>query len=238
MSEASLAEVIAPKGPTFLGGDIQMKLLLVSDVRKLGYLGDVVEVAEGYARNFLLPQGLAKAATDNNIKAIAKAAAARAEERNLERKHLEKVAKAVNGAEAVIAAPANEMGHLFGSVFKNDIAKNLREQGFEVADDVVMLREHIKEVGTYSVKLEFADDLIVPVSLVVVPEGVDVEAFKIQQKEAAKEAARLAAELKALEPVAEAKPEGEAKPEDEAKPEGKSKPKKAKPEGKSKPAAQ
>ena len=202
-----------------------MKLLLVSDVRKLGYLGDVVEVAEGYARNFLLPQGLAKAATDNNIKAIAKAAAARAEERNLERKHLEKVAKAVNGAEAVIAAPANEMGHLFGSVFKHDIAKNLREQGFEVADDVVMLREHIKEVGTYSVKLEFADDLIVQVSLVVVPEGVDVEAFKIQQKEAAKEAARLAAELKALEPVAEAKPESEG----EAKPEGKSKPKKAKP---------
>ena len=213
-----------------------MKVLLVSDVRKLGYLGDVVEVAEGYARNFLLPQGLAKAATDNNIKAIAKAAAARAEERNLERKHLEKVAKAVNGAEAVIAAPANEMGHLFGSVFKNDIAKNLREQGLEVADDVVMLREHIKEVGTYSVKLEFADDLIVQVSLVVVPEGVDVEAFKIQQKEAAKEAARLVAELKALEPVAEAKPEGEAKPEDEAKPEGKAKPKgKAKPEGEAKP---
>jgi large subunit ribosomal protein L9 len=212
-----------------------MKLLLVSDVRKLGYLGDVVEVAEGYARNFLLPQGLAKAATDNNIKAIAKAAAARAEERNLERKQLEKVAKAVTGAEAVIAAPANEMGHLFGSVFKHDIAKNLREQGFEVADDVVMLREHIKEVGTYSVKLEFADDLIVPVSLVVVPEGVDVEAFKVQQKEAAKEAARLAAELKAQEPVAEAKPEGETTPEGEAKPEGKAKSKgKAKPEGEAK----
>lgn len=217
-----------------------MKVLLVSDVKKLGWLGDVVEVANGYARNYLLPQGLAKAATDNNIKSIAKAKAHRAEERNLERKQLEKAAQAVNGAEAVIAATANEVGHLFGSVAKRDIAKNLRDQGFEVADDVVVLHEHIKEVGTYSVKLEFADDLTVSVSVVVVPEGVDAEAFKVAQKEAAKEAAKLAAELKAqeqeAEPKAKAKPEDEVKPEGEAKPEGESKPKgKAKPEGESKP---
>ena len=217
-----------------------MKVLLVSDVRKLGYLGDVLEVADGYARNFLFPQGLAKTATDNNIKSIAKAKAKRAEERNLERKQLEKAAQAVSGAEAVIAATANELGHLFGSVAKRDIAKNLRDQGFEVADDVVMLHEHIKEVGTYSVKLEFADDLTVPVSVVVVPEGVDAEAFKIAQKEAAKEAAKLAAELKAqeqeAEPKAESKPEDEGKPEGEAKPEGESKPEgKSKPKGKSKP---
>jgi large subunit ribosomal protein L9 len=213
-----------------------MKVLLVSDVRKLGYLGDVVDVADGYARNFLFPQGFAKAATDNNIKSIAKAKALRAEERNLERKQLEKAVQAVNGAEAVIAATANELGHLFGSVFRHDIAKNLREQGFEVADEVVMLHEHIKEVGTYSVKLEFADDLTASVSVVVVPEGIDAEAFKAQQKEASKEAARLAAELKAQEPVAEAKPEGEAEPEGESKPEGKAKPEgKSKPEGESKP---
>jgi large subunit ribosomal protein L9 len=224
-----------------------MKVLLVSDVRKLGWLGDVVEVTNGYARNYLLPQGLAKAATDNNIKSIAKAKARRAEERNLERKQLEKAAQAVEGAEAVIAATANELGHLFGSVAKHDIAKNLRDQGFEVADDVVMLHEHIKEVGTYSVKLEFADDLTASVSVVVVPEGVDAEAFKIAQKEAAKEAARLAAELKAqeqqAEPKAEATPEGEVKPEGKAKPkgeaksEGEAKPKgKSKPKGKAKPA--
>ncbi len=111
---------------------------------------------------------------------------------------------------------------------KRDIAKNLRDQGFEVADDVVMLHEHIKEVGTYSVKLEFADDLTASVSVVVVPEGVDAEAFKAAQKEAAKEAAKLAAELKAQEPgsrEAETKPEDETKPEGEAKPEGESKPK-------------
>lgn len=163
-----------------------MKVLLTSDVKKLGYLGDVVEVANGYARNFLLPQGLAKAATDNNIKAIAKSKAQRAEERKLERVQLEKVAQAVNGAEAVVAATANEQGHLFGSIFRHEIAENLRAQGFEVPDDVVALYEHIKQVGTYSIKLEFADDLKVAVSLVVVPEGMDVAAFKAAQIEAAK----------------------------------------------------
>jgi large subunit ribosomal protein L9 len=166
-----------------------MKVLLTSDVKKLGFLGDIVEVADGFARNYLLPQGLAKAATDNNIKAIAKAKAKRAEERKLERVQIEKVALAVNGAEAVIAAAANEQGHLFGSVFKHQIAENLRAQGFEVADDVVALYEHIKQVGTYNIKLEFADDIKASVSLVVVPEGIDVETFKAAQLEAAKKPA-------------------------------------------------
>jgi len=165
-----------------------MKVLLTGDVNKLGWLGDVVEVTDGYARNFLFPQGLAKAATDTNIKSIAKQKAHRAEERRLERQQLEKAAQAVNGAEAVIAASANEQGHLFGSVFKHEIAENLRAQGFEVADDVVALDEHIKQVGTFSVNLRFADDLKVTVSVVVVPEGADVEAFKAAQKEAVRQA--------------------------------------------------
>lgn len=171
-----------------------MKVLLTNDVNKLGWLGDVVDVTDGYARNYLLPQGLAKLANDTNIKAIAKAKAQRAEERRIERQLFEKAAKAVDGAEAVIAAAANEQGHLFGSVFKHEVAENLRAQGFEVPDEVVALDEHIKQVGTYNVKLQFADDLSVAISLVVVPEGADVEAFKAAQKEAAKEAAKKQAE--------------------------------------------
>jgi len=161
-----------------------MKVLLTADVSKLGWLGDVVEVADGYARNYLFPQGLAEAATDGNIKAIAKAKAQRADQRHLERQQLERVATAVNGAEAVIAAAANEEGHLFGSVFKHEIAKNLCAQGFEVPETAVALDEHIKQVGTFSVTLRFAEDLTASVSVVVVPEGADVEAFKAAQKEA------------------------------------------------------
>ncbi|MFH1371154.1 MAG: 50S ribosomal protein L9 [Planctomycetota bacterium] len=173
-----------------------MKVLLTNDVNKLGLLGDVVDVADGYARNYLLPQGLAKPATDANIKAIAKAKSQRAEQRHLERQQMERAAQAVDGAEAVIAATANEQGHLFGSVFKHEIAENLRAQGFEVPDDVVALDEHIKQVGTYNVKLRFEDDLKVAVTLVVVPEGADVEAFKAAQKEAAKKPAEQPVEEK------------------------------------------
>jgi large subunit ribosomal protein L9 len=166
-----------------------MKVLLISDVKKLGWLGDVVEVADGYARNYLLTHGLAKLATDANVKAIARTKAQRAEQRHLERRQFEKVAKAVNDAEVVIAAAANEQGHLFGSVFRHEIAENLRAQGFEVADDTVELTEHIKQVGTYRVGLWFDNDLKAAVSVVVVPEGADVEAFKAAQKEAAQKPA-------------------------------------------------
>ncbi len=147
-----------------------MKILLCEDIQKLGWLGDVVEVNIGYARNYLLPQGLAKVATEASIRAIAEEKAKRAEQRIHDGKRLEDAAKAVEGAEAVVAAKANEQGHLFGSVTERQIAANLREQGFEVADEVVQLPEHIKQVGTHAVTLKFADDVTVIVNVVVVPE--------------------------------------------------------------------
>jgi large subunit ribosomal protein L9 len=150
-----------------------VKVLLVEDVDKLGWLGDVVEVNNGYARNYLLPQGLAKAASEANIKGIAEEKAKRAEVRQANRKRLERAASAVDGAEAVIAARANEQGHLFGSVAGKDIAENLRAQGFTVADEIVQLHEHIKQTGSYPVKLRFADDLTATVSVTVVAEGAE-----------------------------------------------------------------
>jgi len=152
-----------------------MKVLLCEDVGRLGWLGDVVEVTEGYARNYLLPQGIAKVATEGNTRAIAKEKARRAEQRIQGRKRLEQAAKAVEGAEAVLAAKANEQGVLFGSVTAGQIAANLREQGFEVADEVVRLPEHIKQVGTHSVTLRFAEDLTATVSVVVVSEQEDAD---------------------------------------------------------------
>jgi len=152
-----------------------MKVLLCEDIRKLGWLGDVVDVTEGYARNYLLPQGLAKVATEGNIRAIAQEKAERAELRLKERKRLETAAEKVNGAEAVLAAKANEHGVLFGSITEKMIGANLREQGFEVADEVVKLPEHIKQVGSHEVTLKFTDDVKATVNVVVVPEQVEGE---------------------------------------------------------------
>jgi large subunit ribosomal protein L9 len=152
-----------------------MKVLLCEDIKRLGWLGDIVEVNEGYARNYLLPQGLARVATEGNIRALAKEKAARAEQRLRERRRIEKAAEAVNGAEGV----------LFGSVGEAMIAANLRSQGFEVADEIVKLPEHIKNLGTHEVMLRFSDDVTATVHVVVVPEQLEEPAK--EDKEEAKE---------------------------------------------------
>jgi large subunit ribosomal protein L9 len=152
-----------------------MKVLLCEDIKKLGWLGDIVEVNTGYARNYLLPQGLARVATQGNIRALAKEKAKRAEQRLRERRRIEKAVEAVNGAEAVVAARANEQGVLFGSVTEPMIAANLRAQGFEVADEIVKLPEHLKQLGTHEVTLRFAEDLTATVRVVVVPEQSEEE---------------------------------------------------------------
>jgi large subunit ribosomal protein L9 len=152
-----------------------MNVLLCRDVEKLGWYGDVVDVREGYARNYLLPQGIATAPTEAKIKAMAAEKAKRAEQRNIIVENLKKASRAVNGAEAVIAAKANEQGHLFGSVTESQIATNLRQQGYEVADKHIRLGGHIKEVGQHTVKIEFAADITAEVKVTIVPEGQDAE---------------------------------------------------------------
>ncbi len=148
-----------------------MKILLCQDVKGIGWLGDIVEVKEGYGRNYLLPCGLGMIPTEGNVRSLAGAKAKRAEQRLGEEKRMAAAAAAVDGAEAVIAAKANEEGHLFGSVTARAIAANLREQGFEVADEIVYLSEHIKQVGSHKVSLRYSKDLVAAVNVVVVADG-------------------------------------------------------------------
>jgi len=147
-----------------------MKVLLCEDVESLGWLGDVVEVKAGYARNYLLPQGHAIVPTESNIKSLEDERAKRAEIRKVETERLGKAFEAANGAEAVIASKANEQGHLFGSVTKEQIAENLRAQGLEVHDSYVKISGHIKEVGSHTIKLKFSAELIGEITVVVVNE--------------------------------------------------------------------
>jgi large subunit ribosomal protein L9 len=154
---------------------MSVKVLLCEDIRKLGWFGDIVEVANGYARNYLIPQGLAIAPTEQNIRSLEDEKARRAEQRIQERKRMEQVAEKVEGAEAVVVAKANEQGHLFGSVTARDIAENLRQQGFEVANEIVQIQGSIKEIGEHWVTLEYAEDITADVKVTVVPEGQDIE---------------------------------------------------------------
>ena len=149
-----------------------MKLLLHKDIPKLGYFGDVVEVSEGYARNYLLPQRLAAVPTDSNVKAIEEERALKVEGRRLAREALLKAAEKVNGVEITISANANEQGHLYGSVTEEDVARHLQEDGYEVARSQVVMSEHFNMLGTYKVTLRFSADVSSEIKVWVVrPEG-------------------------------------------------------------------
>ena len=156
-----------------------MKVLLFEDVESLGWLGDIVEVKDGHARNYLLPQGLAGVPTERNVKSLADEKAHRAEQRQLEHQEKESIATSVEAAEVVLAAKANELGHLFGSVSERDIADNLRQQGFAIQDNMVRLPDgHIKELGTYTITLRVAAELSANVSVVVVSQDETVDTIK------------------------------------------------------------
>jgi len=153
-----------------------MKVLLCSDIEKLGWLGDIVDVKNGYARNYLIPQGLATVPTEANIKALADEKSRRAEARRLVRDQKERLVTSVQDAEVVLTAKANEQGHLFGSVTERDIAQNLREQGFDVADEMIKMDGHIKELGVSEVTVRAAADLTATVRVVVNSQEQTVDA--------------------------------------------------------------
>ncbi|HOK65761.1 MAG TPA: 50S ribosomal protein L9 [Anaerohalosphaeraceae bacterium] len=156
-----------------------MKVLLCEDVAKLGWLGDIVEVKDGYARNYLLPQGLAVIPTEAAIRSLAEEKARRAEARRLARLEKERLSASLEGVEISLTARANEQGHLFGSVTETDIAEALQRKGFAVSAEMVHLEAHIKEVGTRDVVIKTASDLKATVRVIVAAEeavlGTDEE---------------------------------------------------------------
>jgi large subunit ribosomal protein L9 len=136
-----------------------MKVLLQTDMPKLGYLGDVVEVSDGYARNYLLPQRKAVVPTTANVKAIETERVRQAESRAMAHKALVKAADKARGTEVTLSVTANEQGHLYGSVSEADIALALQQEGHNVQSKHIRISEHIRALGTYPVKLHLADDI-------------------------------------------------------------------------------
>jgi len=148
-----------------------MKVLLCEDVNKIGFYGDIVEVSEGFARNYLLPQRLAIIPSEAKLRSMAQEKAKRTDDRLRLRKQLETACTAVNGKEAVIVAKANEQGVLFGSITPGQIVENLRAQGLDVKEEFVGTKEHIKTIGSHSIMLSYADDLTATITVTVVAEG-------------------------------------------------------------------
>jgi large subunit ribosomal protein L9 len=128
-----------------------MELMLKQNIEHLGRLGDVVKVKPGYARNFLLPRGMAVMVTKSNVAEIERARAAALVEEQARLAGMRELAQKLGEASVTIESRANAEGHLFGSVTQAQIAASLREKGIPVEDRAVRLEQPLKEIGVYDV---------------------------------------------------------------------------------------
>jgi len=143
-----------------------MKVILLERIEKLGNLGDVVTVKDGYARNYLLPQGKALRATPANLERFERERE-EIEKRNAEaRAAAEKQAEKIRGAMLVMIRAAGETGHLYGSVTTRDIANALKEEfGIEVGRSQVQLDKPIKLIGLQDVKVRLHGEVVETITL-------------------------------------------------------------------------
>ncbi|MEK6676590.1 MAG: 50S ribosomal protein L9 [Planctomycetota bacterium] len=145
-----------------------MKLLLCKNVNRLGIVGDIVDVSSGYARNFLVPQGLATEPTNVNVRRLAEARRVAEHERAQQRVELEKLAGRLKDVEITIKAKANEAGVLYGSVGKREIAHALHAEGYFVESDQIVLSHAIGQLDNTEIELRLASDLRTSIKLWIV----------------------------------------------------------------------
>jgi large subunit ribosomal protein L9 len=147
-----------------------MKVILREDVEKLGKAGDVVKVADGYGRNYLIPRNLALPANVRNIKTLDHDRRVIETRAKKARKAAEEVAAAMSGMTLTIPARAGEEGKLFGAVTGRDIAEALEKAGTKVDRKAVQLAEPIKQLGEYKVKVRVAAEVVPEISVNVTAE--------------------------------------------------------------------
>jgi large subunit ribosomal protein L9 len=147
-----------------------MEVILRETIDKLGRAGQVVKVANGYARNFLLPRRLAYLATPGNLKVI------EAERQNLLRKEAkqqgdaEQLKQMLEKVEIIIRRKVGEQNALYGSVTNSDVAEELEKKGFDIEKRKIHMDDHIKQIGEYEIPIRLFKDVTAHVKLKVQPE--------------------------------------------------------------------
>jgi large subunit ribosomal protein L9 len=150
-----------------------MDVILREHVDNLGRRGEVVKVADGYARNYLLPRKLALLVTDGNKQQIERERGKFEAREQEEKKVAEAMAARLSGVEIQIARKVGETEVLFGSVTSTDVATAMAAKGFEIDRRRLTLREPIKKLGEYDIPLRLHPDVTIPIKVKVVAEGAD-----------------------------------------------------------------
>lgn len=146
-----------------------MKVILTHDVKNLGHKDDVVEVKSGYGRNYLIPQGMAKLATESALKMLAEDIRQRGFKLEKLRKDAEALAEKLNGFSVTIAAKAGTSGKIFGSVTSLQVANALKDKGMDV-DRRKIVVDDIKMLGSYTANINLFKEVNATVNIEVVAE--------------------------------------------------------------------
>jgi len=201
-----------------------MQVILRQDVEKVGLRGEVVDVAAGFARNYLLPRRLAEPAAPGRVAELEKLAAGRAQHEAQSFEQAQELVQKLEGSELRFDVQAGETGTLFGSVTATDIADRVWEsQRVRIDRRKLDLPESIKRIGRYEVPVELFADVTATLRLAVVPEGGELppeEELEALDQVAAQEEAAAAAEAEEARAAAEAATEAavaeaEERPADE-----------------------
>jgi large subunit ribosomal protein L9 len=144
-----------------------MKVILQENVDGVGHLGDLLDVSDGFARNYLLPRQKAMEANPRNVKAFEHAKRTMAEKARKEKLEIENLAKKVSAVSLTIMAQVGKDDKLFGSVTAKDVAEGLAAHGFTVDRRKIQLAQPIKELGTHTVAVKLHRDVTASVSVSV-----------------------------------------------------------------------
>ena len=147
-----------------------MQVILRETIENLGRAGQVVKVANGYARNYLLPRKLAYLATPGNLKVIEYERQALLKKEASQKEDAEKLKEMVDKVEIVIRRKVGEQNVLYGSVTNADVSEELEKQGFQIERRKIHMEDHIKTLGEFSIPIRLFRDITAHVKLKVEPE--------------------------------------------------------------------
>ncbi len=147
-----------------------MKVILKQDVKGTGKKGEILDVSDGYAKNFLLKKGLAEQASSVAVNSLKLQKEAEERRRAEEIREIRELAKKMDKSKVTVSIKCGENGKVFGSVTSKEIASRLAEQGFDVDKKKILLKDAIKTVGDYAVEIRLMEGVSAKVFVTVIPE--------------------------------------------------------------------
>lgn len=145
-----------------------MKVILKEEVESLGQMGDLVQVADGYARNYLIPRNKAMEATLHNVRELEHQKRVISDKTRKAKKEFEVLAERINALSITIPVQVGEEGKLFGSVTNKDVAEALSKEGIEIDKRKIQLEDPLKEVGSFTIPIQVFHEVTARLKLTLV----------------------------------------------------------------------